>query len=543
MVAVFLLFSPHISNSLRELMRYLYMWQWEDMALLLCMMVAIAALATLADGAIRRLGRPTLTRLYHHLFVLVIGAGILANVAFCSGNSPGWHIGRTGMEMQTLWLILVAVVAYSFAQPASKLVSWCRRACLIMSPTVPIVALQLLTGHTYAPAADPLTPLPIVPVADKSPAVRERPVYLFVFDEWSYDRTFTDGSVSSSLANLSALAAQSIVFQDAHSPGEDTARSMPGLLFQTGTPPAVKNGQVGFSRDGQIVPTSEFDCLFSATADLNYRRIMIGAFLPYAAWLGNQVDVCRGYCYYPQSESIIGRAAVHGFNAISYLTDPWSVLAYDKLRTQTNDRQIRKVHERISEDIVAVLRDQPAATFAVFHYLLPHGPFIFNPDGSYRGPDEAAWVRSNAEGYTRHLACLDGLIGQIVQVMRESGRFDDALLIVTSDHSWRADPARKTGKGKSPLTHVPLLVKLPGQHESVSVTERFETRTLGSLIRWGLRPEASPSGINRWIPQRQTSAGVVEHGSVGSEQMSRKELWPARGGLRDIQPALWIHNR
>jgi hypothetical protein len=509
-VAVFLLFSPYISNSLRDLTRYLYMWQRQDMAVLLGMIIALAVLATLIDGVMRRLGRPALTRLYHHWFVLVLGAGILANVAFYNARSAGWHIGRTGMEMQTLWLILAAIVAYSFARPTSRLVPWCRRACLIVSPAVPIVAFQLLTAPTYPKAADRLAPVPVVPVTDKAPAVRERPVYLFVFDEWSYERTFTEGSIPGSLSNLSALAAQSVVFHDAHSPGEDTARSMPGLLFQTGMRPTIRDGQVGFDRDARIAPTSKFDCLFNATGRLGYRRIMIGAFLPYAAWLGDQVDVCRSYCYYPEAESLVGRTAVHAFNVVSYLTDPWSVLACDKLRTRANDRQILKVHERASEDIFSVLRDQPAATFAVVHYLLPHEPFFLNPDGSYRGPDESAWVRSNTEGYMRNLACLDGFIGQIVQVMRESGRFDDALLIVTSDHSWRFDPARKTGKVKSPLTHVPLLVKLPGQHESVSVTERFETRTLGSLIRWGLGPDATPSGIDRWMPQRQTSAALVE---------------------------------
>lgn len=506
LVTVFLLFAPYISNSLRDLTRYLYMWQRQDMVLLLGMIVAIATLVTVLDLAIRRLQRPALTRLYHHLFVFALGAGILANVAYYNAKSSGWHIGRTGMEMQTLWLILAAVVAYSFAKPGSRLVSWCGRTCLILSPAVPIVAFQLLTAPTYPPAADPLAPVSVVPAAETPSAIRERPVYLFVFDEWSYERTFVEHTVRDSFPNLSALATQSVVFHDAHSPGEDTARSMPGLLFQTGLPPAIRDGQVGFDRDGRLVPTSEFDCLFNATADRNYRRIMIGAFLPYRAWLGNQVDVCRSYCYYPRAESLVGRVAVHGFNTLSYLTDPWSVLAYDKLKTRANDRQLLKVHEQTRADIFSVIRDQPAATFAVFHCMLPHEPFILNPDGNYRGPGESAWVRSNVEGYTRNLACLDRFIGQIVQCMHESGRFDDALLIMTSDHSWRFDPARKTSEIKSPLTHVPLLVKLPGQREAVSVTNRFETRTLGALIRWGLGPEATPSRMDLWVPRQQTSA-------------------------------------
>jgi len=411
------------------------------------------------------------------------------------------------MEMQTLWLTLAAVVAYSFARPASRLASWCVRACLVVSPAVPIVAFQLLTGPTYPPAVDPLVPASVMPVtATAAPAGRDRPVYLFVFDEWSYERTFVDGSPSASFPSLAEFAATSAIFRDAHSPGEDTAWSMPGLLFQTNLRPAMKNGQVGFDRDGRLVPTCEFECLFSAVPDRGCRRIMVGAFLPYATWLGEQVDVCRSYCYYPHAEGPLGQAAIHGFNAISYLTDPWSVLAGAKLKTRVNDRQILKVHERTREDVFSIIRDQPAATFAVIHYMLPHEPFILNPDGTYRRPDDSAWVRPNVEGYTRNLACLDRLIGQFTQATREAGRFDDALVILTSDHSWRFDPARKAGEITSPVTHVPLLVKLPGQRESVSVSDRFETRELGCLIRWALGPDAEPLRIDSFVKARQQAA-------------------------------------
>jgi hypothetical protein len=242
--------------------------------------------------------------------------------------------------------------------------------------------------------------------------------------------------------------------------------------------------------------------------------VMVGAFLPYAAWLGDDVDVCRSYCYYPRAEGPAGGMVIHGFNAVSYLTDPWSVLACDKLKTRMKDRQILKVHERTREDICSVIRNQPAATFAVFHYVLPHEPFILNPDGQYRGPDESAWIRPNVEGYTRNLACLDRQIGAFVQVMREAGRFDDALVILTSDHSWRFDPDRKTGKLTAPVTHVPLLVKLPGQHESIVLSSRFETRDIGSLIRWALGPDAAPDRVAEFVRTRH------ETGRQGARAMT-----------------------
>lgn len=516
LATVFLLFGPYLSNSLRDLTLYLSMWQRGDMAVVLGMMVLLAALATGLDALFRRLDRPWLLRLYHHLFMVALGAGVLANIAFHFSRSEGWRIGRTGMEMQSLWLLLVAVAAYSFARPASPLVNWSARLCLIVSPGVPIVVFQLLTAPTYPLANDPLVPAPFIKAAASSDAPgNDRPVYLFVFDEWSYERTFDAGAVSPNLPHLSEFARRATVFHDARSPGEDTAWSMPALLFQTHRRPAMKGGRLGFDCDDRMAPTSEFRCLFSATADRHYRRIMIGAFLPYAAWLGDQVDVCRSYCYYPRPEVAWARVLTHGFNVMSYLTDPWSVLVHDKLKTGMNDRQILRIYDRTTEDILAVIQNQPPATFAVFHYMLPHEPFILNPDGTYRGPDESAWVRPNVEGYTRNLACLDRAIGRFTQAMRDAGRFDEAMIIFTSDHSWRFDPARKAGKIAASITHVPLLVKLPGQQDSISISDRFENRNLGSFIGWALGPQASPRLINDFVKGQAGDAAALVATSNG----------------------------
>ena len=67
--------------------------------------------------------------------------------------------------------------------------------------------------------------------------------------------------------------------------------------------------------------------------------------------------------------------------------------------------------------------------------MLPHEPFILNPDGSYRGPDESAWVRPNIEGYTRNLVCLDRLIGRFVQALKDFLAQSQFLLITHNQHT------------------------------------------------------------------------------------------------------------
>jgi len=58
-----------------------------------------------------------------------------------------------------------------------------------------------------------------------------------------------------------------------------------------------------------LKPASEFASLFSAFSDMGYETVMVGTYLPYAAWLDGQVDVCRSYSLYPLGDGLLERAA------------------------------------------------------------------------------------------------------------------------------------------------------------------------------------------------------------------------------------------
>jgi hypothetical protein len=87
---------------------------------------------------------------------------------------------------------------------------------------------------------------------------------------------------------------------------------------------------------------------------------------------------------------------------------------------------------------------------------------------------------------------LDHLIGRFIEAMKRAQRFDDALVILSSDHSWRQDPERKKGRDRVPVCHIPLIVKLPGQRRSLAVTTRFTHQSLGELIRYALTAGPDP---------------------------------------------------
>jgi hypothetical protein len=138
--------------------------------------------------------------------------------------------------------------------------------------------------------------------------------------------------------------------------------------------------------------------------------------------------------------------------------------------------------------------DRPTLHF--LHLLLPHGPWRYLPSGntydsppfSFVPPPPGAPTRGTLSadpalsilGKERLLlqtAYTDNLIGQLMQRLKASGLFDDALLIVTADHGSGLSPGSRSrqldGKNPADIAWVPLFVKLPGQ-KAAKVDDRNE---------------------------------------------------------------------
>jgi len=494
-VVVFVLFGPHLAQTLTDRYRYYKLWDLCDGIHLLATLLLIALACVVVRELIRLLGRPFLLRFYDHLFVVALGAGVMANLWYYAFRPSGYHIGQFGIELQTMWLMLVGIVGYCLARPSSTLVLRCRQACQIVSPAMLIIGIQLISGPFYPAAMDSLEiAADRSSVSDASaPGNRQPcPVYIFVFDEWSYERSFEDGYVQPAYANTKALSDCSVLFHDAHSAGDETMVSLPSLLFQTSAPVVMKNGQVMFDRDGQLVPGQEWESIFSEYTKKGYRSCIVGATVPYTLWLGEQVDVCRTYSWFQKGETSLTKIGVHTMGAMRYWTDPWFGFLYKKLKTRVADDNILDIYRAIRQDTLYIINHYPASTIALFHNMVPHMPYIVDGEGDYLGPDDKGWDIDSVEGYKQNLTYMDKLLGEYVGAIKQRGMFDGALIVATSDHSWRVDPARKDGRIAFDKTHVPLMVKLPKQQQRLSITSRFEHRQLGALIDHALHTGADP---------------------------------------------------
>jgi arylsulfatase len=147
--------------------------------------------------------------------------------------------------------------------------------------------------------------------------------------------------------------------------------------------------------------------------------------------------------------------------------------------------------EALLEQIEPWLKKKPATPFfAYVHFMPPHDPYLTplemyylfyekEPPNAWRSPypfeeverelraREEPWSQQlYLNRYDSHLLYADWGIGQVEEMLREAGLFENTLFIVTSDHGEAFGEHGYKGHTISAYdetTHVPLVMRFPGR--------------------------------------------------------------------------------
>ncbi|MBE9551373.1 MAG: sulfatase-like hydrolase/transferase [Proteobacteria bacterium] len=141
--------------------------------------------------------------------------------------------------------------------------------------------------------------------------------------------------------------------------------------------------------------------------------------------------------------------------------------------------------------------EQP--TLCYLHIVIPHEPWRYLPTGKeYTQPAEYKRIRGLSgfghgetwnsdewavvQAYQRYLlqvGFVDRLLGAIIDRIRAVGLYDRSLIVVTADHgiSFRPDDKRRpiTKTNYQDIMPIPLLIKVPNQHEGVISDRNIES--------------------------------------------------------------------
>lgn len=467
-VAIVLLAGGYLGLALETYNRYFMLFAGRDTAALI---LGVAGLALSAAAGLHGLARVTGGRsdrwLSPWLFFLAVLAAFNFRPALRLALVPHapWLSGPVYYAL--IWTLggLMTAAGYRWDR-MGKWASAGWRGSVYLWPLLPILAVNLLLAPHW-PIPGP-RPTELGPRAEGSGA----PVIVVVLDMIGYEDAFApDGRTRSELPHLTAFAEAATVFHRARSPGDETGRSLPGLLLQeeVGVVELKRHEARWRPLEAPQVPARRAEefarALPYAFARAGYRRSLIGYYLPYATIMPGAFDAVFTGSYYgaalgPDSGGGLANALLHQWVRFAEESkDPLSAAAKQcGVLAALYGRYYRNLNAAVHAEGVRFFREcLSPGDFALLHLPAPHQPYVYAADG---GPSGCAGL--DPAGYPGQLIYADRLFGEWMQALRDSGRWDESWVIVLSDHGPHFRDYAGTPAGKR---HVPLLVKAPEQSD------------------------------------------------------------------------------
>ncbi|NCA83512.1 MAG: hypothetical protein EOM72_12345 [Opitutae bacterium] len=362
-----------------------------------------------------------------------------------------------------------------------------KRLCGLAFILLCVFAATGLTYPRYAIEAD-LPPLP--PVSGERPA-GGRSVFILVFDEWTYDRTYPGGALREDLPHLKAFSEDADTYHRYYSGGSCTMPSISRFLLQKDEA-FCRQPYEELVRGLQENRPPAGPTLFAGRE--GFFRAVFGSHLDYRLLVGGDVDYVASVPFLDTLTSFPQRTADLLMTQLSWTRHLGVPIG--KFLEPNRGGGIRRLQWMMSTLYALADRTSQEPVFAFCHLLIPHYPLVWDVDGVVGRTTE----RSEVDRYLGNLRYMDVVLGRFLDRLRAAGTLDDALIVVTSNHAWRFDPEQRKfdfavedGLPESWLKHVPLLVKEPGQAGARQRQERVSPLDIHDLAERVVAPH--PGGV------------------------------------------------
>ncbi len=459
--------------------RYHYFWSSQDSQALIIAVGIVAAFIFLCWFTTRILRSRVIRKTAQFIFTLFLTDAILSDL-----TSMFAGVGFTAKYDWFFWIawaVITAFVLLFFQRLWKRAVA----LCLILSPLPWILLLQVLSWKSWNPAERVDSSLVYPTALQRTGLPHLPPIVIFVFDEWSYERTFETRQIRPEFSHLTDVASRADVHHNAQSPGSATYFTLPRLIYQESDGELLPyHGQLFWRTSQGHRRVNECRTLFDDLLRAGYQVRVLGFYHPYEILLEGRGIQCRSYSNDPRGDSVITQTGLVLLNNLRFLTDPLSRLMWRRWDSAFFSRHWFRLSQEFHHEAFRLI-DQLGPGMCLFiHWPLPHGPFVLDPQGEFVGPYSPKQDRTfgTPDQYRRHLLRLDTVIGEICDRLRHKNLFDEAFIVMTSDHGWRRDPDPQFRDADPDHRHVPLFIKRPHQKSRVDCIDPFPLVRLTALF-------------------------------------------------------------
>ncbi|MDG1499406.1 MAG: sulfatase [Planctomycetota bacterium] len=295
-----------------------------------------------------------------------------------------------------------------------------------------------------------------------------KPVVIILFDAFSAKHVSHLGYGKQTTPNLDQLAAEGTTFENAFSPTPYTLASIPSLL--TGRLP----DRHGVTQAEHILPEHEIT-LAELLAERNYQtfnalaNIQGGALHKLEQGFEIYEELFRG------SDDPKGAIDIVEPTAFPEVLERWQA-SRDVERPPLYYLHVLQPHmpyDPPTETLAGLVNPNYDGPFKdgitkewMVDFTMKGGQAIIGEGPNRISKADARHVRGLYDG---SIVECDRVLGEIVAGLKKSGVYDDALIIVTSDHGeamWQHNVLGHSSTVFDEMMHVPLVVKLPKDMES-----------------------------------------------------------------------------
>ena len=257
-----------------------------------------------------------------------------------------------------------------------------------------------------------------------------RDVYYLIFDRYAGYRTLEDLYGFDNSGFLGSLRARGFaVVDDALANYPQTTHSLASSLNMT---------YLDDLADEVGEDATDWDPLYASLRDttvgrafraLGYETVQVGAW-----WGPTAVDTSadQNYIFFERGE--FSEAFLR-----STIIPPLA----ERLPVVNAKNWYERAHDRVGFqfDAVREIAADPVSTFTFAHFLLPHPPYVFSRDGTYRKPWDDAPIE---ERYVDQLVYTNTAIVDLVDLLLAGPEEEDPIIVIQSDEGPNA-PGRDAG--------------------------------------------------------------------------------------------------